>query len=56
LRIGESVLRNFGNVSSASVLLVLERWLAEGGYRKPGYGLIVSFGPGFAAEMVLVRT
>lgn len=56
LRIGESVLRDFGNVSSASVLLVLERWLAEGGYRKPGYGLIVSFGPGFAAEMVLVRS
>jgi alkylresorcinol/alkylpyrone synthase len=56
LRASEEVLRDFGNVSSVSVLLVLERWMADGGSRTPGYGVLASFGPGFSSEMVLVRT
>lgn len=55
LRLSEEVLRDFGNVSSASVLLVLERWMKGDGPAVPGYGLLVSFGPGLAAEFVLVR-
>jgi alkylresorcinol/alkylpyrone synthase len=54
LRIAESVLRDHGNISSASVLLVLERWMAEGGMDEPGFGLLAAFGPGFSAEMALL--
>lgn len=56
LRVSEEVLRDFGNVSSVSVLLVLERWMAGEGSRTPGYGVLASFGPGFSSELVLVRT
>jgi len=49
------VLREFGNVSSVSVLIVLERWLASERSRRPGYGLISAFGPGFSAEQVLLE-
>jgi alkylresorcinol/alkylpyrone synthase len=56
LRFSEEVLRDFGNVSSVSVLLVLERWMADEGSKAPGYGVLASFGPGFSSEMVLVRT
>lgn len=55
LRISEEVLRDFGNVSSVSVLLVLERWMADEGSKAPGYGVLASFGPGFSSEMVLVQ-
>jgi alkylresorcinol/alkylpyrone synthase len=56
LRISEEVLRDHGNVSSASVLIVLERWMADGGGTEAGgYGLLSAFGPGFSAELVLLR-
>lgn len=49
------VLRRFGNLSSASVIFILNEWLAR---RKPSpgsYGLIMAFGPGFTAEMILLQ-
>ncbi|HVB33579.1 MAG TPA: 3-oxoacyl-[acyl-carrier-protein] synthase III C-terminal domain-containing protein [Patescibacteria group bacterium] len=50
------VLRECGNLSSASVLFVLERWLSKQQPVPPGSsGLLVGFGPGFSAEMVLLR-
>jgi len=49
----ENVLRNHGNMSSVSVLVVLEQWLAAGGMDTPGHGLLSAFGPGFSAEMLL---
>lgn len=55
LRLSEEVLRDFGNVSSVSVLIVLERWMDDEGERTPGYGLLSSFGPGFSAELVLLH-
>lgn len=55
LRHSEEVLRDFGNVSSVSVLLVLERWMGNGGRSNPGYGLLSAFGPGFTVELVLLR-
>jgi len=48
------VLRECGNLSSASVLFVLERWLAQPA-PEPCYGLLAAFGPGFSAELVLLR-
>jgi alkylresorcinol/alkylpyrone synthase len=55
LRLSEEVLRDFGNVSSVSVLIVLERWMDDEGERTPGYGLLSSFGPGFSAELLLLH-
>lgn len=55
LRLSEEVLREFGNVSSVSVLLVLERWMGGGGRSEPGYGLLSAFGPGFSVELVLLH-
>jgi predicted naringenin-chalcone synthase len=37
------------------VLLVLEQWLAAGGMSRPGHGLLSAFGPGFSAELLLLR-
>ena len=51
----EDVLRRHGNVSSVSVLLVLEQWLAAGGTDRAGHGLLSAFGPGFSAELLLFR-
>jgi alkylresorcinol/alkylpyrone synthase len=48
------VLRDFGNLSSASVLFVLHQWLNQG--LRPGdRGLLAGFGPGFSAEMLLLQ-
>jgi len=55
LDLTEEMLRDCGNVSSVSVLTVLERWLASERAKKPGYGLLSAFGPGFSAEQVLLE-
>jgi alkylresorcinol/alkylpyrone synthase len=49
-----NVLRDFGNLSSASVLFVLDQWL-HGGMRPGDRGLLAGFGPGFSAEMSLLQ-
>jgi alkylresorcinol/alkylpyrone synthase len=48
-------LRRFGNLSSASVLLVLEEVM--GRHRPPEgtLGLMVAMGPGFCSELILLR-
>jgi alkylresorcinol/alkylpyrone synthase len=43
----------YGNMSSASVLYVLERFMREG--FENGYGLMLAMGPGFSSEMVLLK-
>lgn len=48
------VLRDYGNMSSATVLYVLERFL-EKEIPKGEQGLILSFGPGFSAQRVLIE-
>nr|WP_299345446.1 3-oxoacyl-[acyl-carrier-protein] synthase III C-terminal domain-containing protein [Allomuricauda sp.] len=48
------VLRKFGNMSSVTVLYVLERFLNR--TNKQGeQGLVLSFGPGFSAQRVLLQ-
>lgn len=50
----KEVLRDYGNMSSATVLFVLERILLE--KPKPGsLGLMLSFGPGFSAQRILLK-
>ena len=56
LDLPRGVLRDYGNMSSATVLYVLERHLALHGFDTGGIGLISALGPGFCSESVLVRT
>jgi len=42
-----------GNMSSATVLYVLEKFMT-GGY-EDGFGLMLAMGPGFSSEMVLLN-
>ena len=55
LKHARSVLRQFGNMSSATILFVLEETLR---LESPGlgdWGLMIALGPGFAAEGALLR-
>ena len=47
------VMNDIGNMSSTTVLYVLERFYKHG--FENGYGLMVSMGPGFSCEMVLLQ-
>ena len=50
----KEVLKLYGNMSSATVLYVLERFM--NGDRKQGEnGLMLSFGPGFSAQIILLE-
>ncbi|MDA8970338.1 type III polyketide synthase, partial [Flavobacteriaceae bacterium] len=50
----KEVLRLYGNMSSATVLYVLERFM--NGDRQSGEkGLMLSFGPGFSAQRILLE-
>lgn len=53
LKTTREVMNDYGNMSSATVLYVLEKFMREG--FQPGYGLMLSMGPGFSSEMVLLR-
>jgi alkylresorcinol/alkylpyrone synthase len=47
------VMNDNGNMSSVTVLYVLEKFIAEG--FEDGYGLMLAMGPGFSSEMVLLN-
>jgi alkylresorcinol/alkylpyrone synthase len=48
-------LRKVGNLSSASVLLVLEQFVNQRRPAPGSYGLLAAMGPGFCSELVLLR-
>ena len=50
----KEVLRLYGNMSSATVLYVLERFM-DGDRQKGEKGLMLSFGPGFSAQRILLE-
>jgi len=54
LEVSWECLRRMGNLSSASVLMVLEEFLRR---RPPegSYGVLAAMGPGFCSELVLLR-
>ncbi len=54
-RLSWEVLRDYGNLSSATVLFLLHRFEREAAPREGDYGLMVAVGPGFSAEMVLLQ-
>jgi alkylresorcinol/alkylpyrone synthase len=47
------VMNDYGNMSSTTVLYVLERFFSQG--FENGYGLMLSVGPGFSSEMVFLQ-
>jgi alkylresorcinol/alkylpyrone synthase len=49
------VLRRYGNLSSASVLFILQETMARRDVPSGSYGMLMAFGPGFTAEMILLQ-
>lgn len=49
------VLRDHGNLSSATVLFILDEHLRRREARCGDHGLLLAFGPGFGAELVLLQ-
>ncbi|MCS6925951.1 MAG: type III polyketide synthase [Candidatus Binatia bacterium] len=54
-QVSRTILRHYGNLSSAAVLFVLDRFLAVEEPQAGDWGLLVAFGPGFSAELLLLR-
>ena len=50
----KEVLRLYGNMSSATVLYVLERFM-DRKLAKGDQGIMLSFGPGFSAQRILLE-
>jgi alkylresorcinol/alkylpyrone synthase len=50
-----TVLRRYGNLSSATVLFILDELCAGAAPPVGSYGLLTAFGPGFACELSLLR-
>ena len=49
------VLSEYGNLSSATILFILDKWLANGPLRAGDLALAAAFGPGFSAEFLLLQ-
>ena len=50
--LSRETMRDFGNMSSSTVIVILERLLAS--QPEPGKALLMSFGPGFGAHQLLL--
>lgn len=55
LDMSRECLREVGNLSSASVMIVLQKTLAQKKIPKGGYGLLLAMGPAFCTELVLLK-
>ena len=44
-----------GNLSSATILFILDARLSQHDLSAGAYGLVAAFGPGFSAELVLLQ-
>ncbi|MFA6084456.1 type III polyketide synthase [Mucilaginibacter sp.] len=53
LKYTREVMNDNGNMSSVTVLYVLEKFMTEG--YNDGYGLMLAMGPGFSSEMILLK-
>ena len=49
------VLGNVGNLSSATILFILQEWLEKRPLKTDEYALAAAFGPGFSAEFILLQ-
>lgn len=55
LRFSRAVLKQFGNMSSATILFVLDEIIKSGTPEKGDYALLMAFGPGLTMESCLLR-
>jgi polyketide synthase Type III len=55
LGFSRSVLRNYGNMSSPTVMSVLDEVVRNGDPRPGDWGVMIALGPGMAAEAALLR-
>ena len=55
LRFSRTVLRNYGNMSSPTVMFVLDEVVRTGNPRPGDWGVMIALGPGMAAEAALLR-
>jgi predicted naringenin-chalcone synthase len=55
LRFSRAVMRNFGNMSSPTVMFVLDEVMRTGDPQAGDWGVMVALGPGMAAEAALLR-
>jgi alkylresorcinol/alkylpyrone synthase len=53
--LSKEVLRDFGNMSSVTVLFVISRYLERQAASGSGYGLVSALGPGFCSESLLLK-
>ncbi|HXG19393.1 MAG TPA: 3-oxoacyl-[acyl-carrier-protein] synthase III C-terminal domain-containing protein [Methylomirabilota bacterium] len=53
--VSRAILREYGNLSSASVLFILDRFLTQENTQAGERGLLIAFGPGFSAEQLLLE-
>jgi alkylresorcinol/alkylpyrone synthase len=49
------ILSNVGNLSSATILFILQEWLEKRPLRAGEHALVAAFGPGFSAEFILLQ-
>ena len=49
------VLANVGNLSSATILFILQEWLEKRPLKSGEHALAAAFGPGFSAEFLLLQ-
>lgn len=55
LALSWDILNDYGNLSSATVLFILERYMNQHRQSNNGYGLIAALGPGFCSESMLIK-
>ncbi|HEV2492242.1 MAG TPA: type III polyketide synthase [Terriglobia bacterium] len=55
LRHSKKVMRNYGNMSSPTVMFVLDEVVRHGEPRPGDWGVMIALGPGMAAETALLR-
>jgi len=55
LRFSRAVLRNYGNMSSPTVMFVLDEIVRNGDPQPGDWGVMIALGPGMAAEVALLK-
>jgi alkylresorcinol/alkylpyrone synthase len=55
LALSEGVLREHGNISSVTILYILERFLRSEKRESSSWGLLNAVGPGFSSQNLLIR-
>jgi predicted naringenin-chalcone synthase len=54
LRLSRTIMRNYGNMSSPTVMFVLDEVIRSGNPQRGDLGVMVALGPGMAAEAALM--